>query len=126
MKTSAAGLRVQVGRQAADVPAVAHREQGQDRDLRVLGGAAAEHLLERQRRNIAAELVPQRLGGERRCRQVERDEVDLLVVGQPPALVGEHLLGHHHGPERRKVTPSAVRRSISRSMYVSVSYLGCV
>ena len=34
----AAGLRVEVGRQAADVPAVAHRQQRQHGDLRVLGG----------------------------------------------------------------------------------------
>ena len=47
----AAGLRVQVGREAADVPAVAHRQQREDGDLRVLGGVQrAEERLERQRR----------------------------------------------------------------------------
>ena len=44
-----AGLRVGVGREAADVPAVAHREQRQHRDLRVLGGVQrAEQQLRRE------------------------------------------------------------------------------
>ena len=44
-----AGLRVVVRRQPADVPAVAHRQQREHRDLRVLGGVQrAEQLVERQ------------------------------------------------------------------------------
>ncbi len=44
-----AGLRVEVGRQPADVPAVAHRDQRQHGDLRVLGRVQrAEQRLERK------------------------------------------------------------------------------
>ena len=43
--------------------------------------------------------VPQRLRGEGRLRQVQRDQVDRLVVLQALALVGQHLLGHDDGPE---------------------------
>ena len=72
------------------------------------------------------ELEPQRLRGEARRRQVERDEVDLRVVGQAPALVGEHRLGDAAPRRRTSVTPSASRRSSRRSISVSVSRLGCV
>ena len=48
---------------------------------------------------LGPQLVPQRLGGERRLGQVERDEVDRLVVGGAPALVGEHALGDRDAAE---------------------------
>ena len=70
-----AGLRVVVRRQAADVPAVAHRQQRQHRDLRVLGGVQrAEQDLEREvlGQQVVVQLEPQRLGLEGRLGQIER------------------------------------------------------
>src|SRR5438034_545566 len=69
----AAGLGVRVGGQAADVPAVAHRQQREDGDLRVLGGVqrAEQHLQGKLLgEHVGAELVPKRLRLERRLRQV--------------------------------------------------------
>ncbi len=73
----AAGLLVEVGREPADVPAVAHRQQRQDGDLGVLGGVQRAEV-------VLGQLVPERLGGERGARQIQRDQVDRLVVGEPP------------------------------------------
>ena len=61
---------------------------------RASSGSAVEIDLRRQ-------LVPQRLRGERGLRQVEPDEVEHLVVAEPPGLVGDDLLRHHDGPERQ-------------------------
>ena len=99
----AAGLGVEVGGEPADVPAIAHRDQGQHRDLGVLGGVErAEERLERDRVSAAAaalsgahcrprrpvdrqlaqpqrggvELEPERLRGEARGGEVEPDELD--------------------------------------------------
>src|SRR5436305_9593276 len=47
------GLGVGVGREAADVPAVAHRQQGEDRDLGVLGG------VERPEQELGREVDPE-------------------------------------------------------------------
>ena len=90
-----AGLVVDVGREAADVPAVAHRDQRQHRDLAVLGGVqrAEQHLARQRRRHPVADHVPERLGDEVLLGQVERDDVDHLVVAEALALVGDHLLG---------------------------------
>src|SRR4051812_22490655 len=73
------GLRVEVRRQPADVPAVAHREQRQDRDLRVLRRVQrAEQNLQGEvvREQVVGHLVPERLRAERLRRQVERLQVD--------------------------------------------------
>src|ERR1019366_4282981 len=64
-----AGLRVVVGGQPADVPAVAHGDQREDRDLGVLGGVqGAQQRLQRHRlargELLGVELEPQRLGGK--------------------------------------------------------------
>ena len=90
-----------VGGEAADVPAVTHREQRQDRDLGVLDGVQrAEQQLEREAVEcVAAQFEPDRLRREARGRQLERGQVDLGVVGEPAALVGEHRLGHQHAAE---------------------------
>src|SRR5580765_4609522 len=69
-----AGVLVDVRRQAADVPAVAHRPEREQRDHRVLGGV--ERREERRHRLEALELpcgrdVPDGLRVERGCRQVE-------------------------------------------------------
>ena len=89
-----ARLRVEVRRQAADVPAVAHRDQRQHGDLRVLGRVQrAEQLLHRDGSAAelgGVELEPQRLRLEARRRQVERDQVELAWSARRLALVGEH------------------------------------
>ena len=93
-----AGLGVGVRRQAADVPAVAHRDQGQHRDLPVLERVQrAEQLLarERLRRDQVVQLVPQRASAELDRRQVERLEVDHLLILKALALVAEHRLRVH-------------------------------
>ena len=53
------------------------------------------HLLLRQ-------LVPERLRDEVLLGQVERLEVDHLVVGHALALEGDHLLHHGHDPEPQR------------------------
>src|SRR5215213_3865069 len=66
------GLGMEVRRQPADVPAVAHRQQRQHRDLRVLGGVQRpEHHLEREvgLEQLVGQRVPERLRGERLRRQ---------------------------------------------------------
>ena len=97
-----------VRRQAADVPAVAHRQQRQHRDLRVLG--RVQRAEQRARPGSRASTIVGPSSYQRACvvnavcRQVERLEVDHLVVGQPLALVGEHLLGDVTRP-KLSVTP---------------------
>src|SRR6478672_3337705 len=100
----APGLRVEVGRQAADVPAVAHGQQREHGDLGVLGGVqrAEQDLVRELFEEVLAQLVPQRLRGERVRRQVDAVEVDDLVVGQALALVGMDLLGDRHPAEAQR------------------------
>src|SRR6201989_2479575 len=92
----AAGLEVDVGREAADVPAVAHRDQRQDGELAVLGGVqGAEQRLGRQLpAQRVRQHVPERLGDEVLLGQFQGDDVDRLLVGDGDALEGDHLLGH--------------------------------
>jgi hypothetical protein len=62
----------------------------------------AELDLRRQRlgsRELVGELVPERLGGEVLLGELERDEVDHLVVREALALECHHLLGHGHVAE---------------------------
>ena len=69
----------------ADVPAVAHREQRQHRDLRVLGGVQRAEQQPRREglgERLGVELEPDRLRREARRRQLERDDVDLAVVDE--------------------------------------------
>ena len=82
-----------------------------------LEGQAADALL--------AELVPERLRDEVLLGQVERVEVDHLVVGEALALIGDTCSVTDTTPKRSS-TPSAVRLSRSSSMKVSVSIFGCV
>ena len=101
----AAGLLVEGGGQAADVPAVAHGDQRQHGDLRVLGGVqrALEHV-EREvlGQGLLGHLPPQRLGGEVLLGHVQRHQVQDLVVGHALALVAGDLLGHVHGAEAQQ------------------------
>jgi hypothetical protein len=93
----------------------------------VLGGVQrAEQQLPRkavERRGV--ELEPQRLRRKAAGRQVERDEVDLLVVAEPPALVGEDGLGDEHAAEgqRHAERLAPVEQALDQ---VSVSRFGCV
>ena len=97
-----AGLVVVVRGEAADVPAVAHRDQGKHRDLGVLCRVeGAEQGVEWKEPDVlVGELVPERLRDEVLLRQVERVEVDHLVVRQALALVGDDLLRDRHDAER--------------------------
>src|SRR4051794_26021144 len=90
-----AGLGMSIRGQAPDVPAIAHRDQRQNRDLAVLEGMErAEQLVEgeRLRGDELVEFVPERPRGELDGRQLERLEVDDLVILEPLALVPEHGL----------------------------------
>ena len=99
------GLRVGVGRQAADVPAVAHRQQRQHGDLRVLGGVqrAEQDARAGSRRSSSSPssyhsaCVVNECGG-----RSSAVEVDDLVVGQALALVGVDLLGDGHAAEAQR------------------------
>ena len=125
----AAGLRVQVRRQPADVPAVAHRQQRQHGDLRVLGGVQrAEQLVERYvgASTRSSSSYQSAWVANDVCGQVERDEVDRLVVGEPLALVGEHLLGDDDGAEREPHAERLAAVEQRARCSVSVSRLGCV
>ena len=87
--------------QAADVPPVAHCPQRQQRDQRVLRGVQCPEQLGHpvepvELRRLGKE--PDRLGFERRWRQVERDDVEHLAVPGHP-LVRDDLLGHRHTAE---------------------------
>ena len=111
----AAGLRVGVGRQAADVPAVAHGDQREHGDLPVLERVqrteqhtGSELRADRTQRpalievepgsDQPVELVPERPRAELGRRQVERLEVDHRLILQAPALVAEHRLRVDHLP----------------------------
>ncbi len=88
-------LRVDVRREAADVPAVAHREQRQHGDQRVLDRM-------QRAQQVAADLLhqlvgrhePERPRRELARREVERDRVEPPPLGQAPALVGDDLVTH--------------------------------
>ena len=113
----ALGLEVVVGREAADVPPVAHRPERQHRDHRVLGrvqgseqnlighaGKAGMPFGRRRKRRLRhlVELCqlfrlrhePDRLGRKGRLRQLERHDLDSLLRADRLALVADHLLGH--------------------------------
>src|SRR5438270_4361974 len=89
-------LRVDVRREAADVPAVAHRPQRQHGDHRVLGrvqrAEQLRHLVELGE-VVRLGQVPDRLGRERGRRQLEVDDLDALLPGDRLALVPDDLLG---------------------------------
>ncbi len=98
----AAGLVVDVRREAADVPAVAHRPQRQERDEAVLGGVERaeelRHLLETfELSRLGAE--PDRLRLEGRLRHEHRHDVDRRAVAHRLARVADHLLGHRDAAE---------------------------
>ena len=87
-----AGVRVQGGRHAADVPPVAGGEQRQQADRRVLGGvggARARSAASSPASSSAswADRVPDRPGAQLACRQVQRGLVDDLA-GADPACAG--------------------------------------
>ena len=114
----AAGLRVGVGREAADVPAVAHRQQRQHGDLRVLGGVQrAEQRVERQRsRRSSSSSYQSACVANEVCGRSSADEVDRLVVGQAPCA-GRRAPAR--SPRRSRTTAARrapSRRSSSRSM----------
>ena len=109
-----AGVLVDVRREAADVPAVAHRPERQERDHRVLGGV--ERGEQRRHRLEAVEVprardVPDRLGLERRRGQVELHGVDRRLVADALTLVGDDLLGHRDATEREARGRAAARRA---------------
>src|SRR4029077_15608164 len=92
----AAGLEVDVGGEAADVPAVAHRDQWQHGDLAVLGRVqgAEQDVAGKHPAELLRQHVPERLGNEALLRQLQGDDVDRLLLGDRDALEGDYLLGH--------------------------------
>ena len=99
MKTvGASGLEVEVGREAADVPAVAHRPERQQRDHRVLGGVqrAEQASASPPARRACSGLgqVPDRLGLETSSRAGRAStSLERRLVADRLLLVADHLLG---------------------------------
>src|SRR3954447_749499 len=77
------GIRVDIRREAADVPAIAHRPEREEGDHRMLGGVQRRE--QRRHRLESLELargrdVPDRFRIERGRRQVERDRGERRLV----------------------------------------------
>ena len=91
------GLLVHVRRQPADVPAVAHREERQQRDERVLGGMECgdqrRHAVDALEQRVVGR-EPDALGLEGHFRKLERRRVDHASVCDRLALVADHLLAN--------------------------------
>ena len=109
----AAGLEVQVRGETADVPAVAHRPERQERDQRVLrrvqGAEQLRHLLDPVEQVVAG-AEPDGLGLEGRGRQHERHHGEGRAVADRLPLIGDHLLGDRDATEV-KVDPCDARRA---------------
>src|SRR5258708_12433474 len=93
----ATGLGMDARREAADVPAVAHCPEREDRDHRVLRcmqrAEQLRHLVDLSEM-VRARQIPDRLRSERRRRQLELHDFDPFLRGDGLALVGDDLLGH--------------------------------
>ena len=113
-----AGVRVQRGRDAADVPAVAGGDERQQADRGVLGGVRGPGHVGRVRRPASpaapAETVHQ-TAAVRRCRgrQVERLLAEHLAGGEPAPLVGRRP-GWSPRPSPRN-SPTAPSVDVARS-----------
>src|SRR6185436_6293374 len=98
-----AGLEVDIGREAADVPAVAHRPEREQRDHRVLGRVERA-----EQPSLRVEVFghpglwyePDRLGLELGLRKVELDDVERGLVVDRLLLVRDHLLADDDRAER--------------------------
>ena len=95
----------------------------------VLGGVqrALQHV---ERELLAEQLlghhVPERLGHEALLGQLDRQQVEHLVVGHALLLERDHLLGHAHDAEVQLHVADVSRWARTSSMNVSVSFFGCV
>ena len=125
----APGLVVDVRREAADVPAIAHRPQRQECDQAVLGRVQrAEEL-----RHLLEAFEVTRLRAEPDCLRLEgglghehRNDVDRGAVAHRLPRVGDDLLRDRDAAEVQ-LEPEALRRLCSDdSMVVSDSFFGCV
>ena len=88
-------LRMDVRREPADVPAVAHREQREHRDQRVLGRVQrAEQVAADLLHQLVRRHEPERARLELPHGQIERDGVEAPLLGQAAPLVGDHLVAH--------------------------------
>ena len=105
----AVGLEVDVGREPADVPAVAHRPERKQRDHRVLGGVERSeqlgHLLQ-SLELLRLGQVPDRLGLEARLGQVELDGLERRLVADRLLLIRDDSLRHGDAAEV-EVEPAA-------------------
>ena len=125
-----AGVRVDVRREAADVPAVAHRPERQQRDHRVLGGVQRReqrrHLLEPVELACARH-VPDRLGLERRRRQVERDRRDASPGRGCPSAGSATTCSVTETRPNVELEPAAgARRAAAPRCRSTVSFFTCV
>ena len=117
-----AGLEVDVRREAADVPAVAHRPERQQRDQRVLGRVQRR---EQHRHLLQAVQLRGRRGRTRppRSRSVVSGRSSGTVSSVSPsadrlALVGDDLLGHRDAAEveLEPEPPLAAQRLLDRRL----------
>ena len=92
------GGGVQVGGDAADVPAVAGREQGQETDGRVFGGVGGSEEIDaaadEPRALCGRDGPPDGAGAQRSGRQVERGLAGCLAGVVSAAGIGDDLVGH--------------------------------
>src|SRR5439155_22618872 len=106
------GLEVEIRREPADVPAVAHRPERQQGDQRVLGRVErpeeAGHVLETLEHPRLGD-EPDRLGLELGLRQRERDQLEALLRLDRLLLIADDLLGDDHAAERELDAETAPR-----------------
>ena len=120
---------MEVRREAADVPPVAHRPERQQRDHRVLGGVQRAEQLRQLLE--AFELlglgdVPDGLGLERRLREVERDHVHRLLGRDAPALVADDLLGDLDGAEAEVEAETPLATALLEDLRLRLLLRHCV
>ena len=96
-----ARLPVEFGREAADVPAVAHREERKQGDEAVFGGMQGSQdvgwldIL----KQLLLKRKPQAIGLEGLGGQLQVDNLKHLVVGQLFLLVCDHMFRHQQPAE---------------------------
>ena len=111
------GVGVQRGREAAEVPAVAGRQQREDADRGVLRGVQRPGQLDLvdlgPLHRPVVERQPDRPRPQLPGGQVEGELGQHLAGAQPPPLVGHHLVGHvdDAGVRRDRAEPAGHARS---------------
>src|SRR6266436_6966105 len=107
-----AGLEVDVGRETADVPAVAHCPERQQRDQGMLGGVQRAEQAPRRIEVLGHPRLrnePDRLGLEFGLREVELDEIERGLIVDRLLLIRDHLLADDDAAEGQLETEPPLR-----------------